>query len=143
MPAPDPKVKKAEPNPHLGIDSPMVIWFTDLESLGLRDVVFPVGGGGTGDAGGGTSGGGSGSPDPSGGGEPPPEPEPTDEYVAVCEEVQHSPKPPVGAVVDGRWIGTLHDRFDPAQAEASAHEHGSAYVALYVRGNFIGPVKPF
>ena len=141
----DPKVKKAEAHPHLGFDSPMVIWLTDLESLGLRDVVFKTGGGA------GTSGGGTGAPDPAVSVEPPPpppepvvepEPEPEPEYVAVCEEAPHPPETP-GALADGRWVGSLFRDFESAQAEASAHEHGSAFVALYVQGAFIGPVKPF
>jgi hypothetical protein len=132
---PDAKMKKAEPSSLLSIDSPMVIFFTDLETLGIGG--GGGGGGGGGPAGGGEAQGGGGSPvEPAGGGEPPPTA--TTQYVAMCQE-PHEAAPSVSA--EGIWFGTTFDRYEDAQAEASAHEHASAYVSIYANGLLIGPVS--
>src|SRR4051794_39471926 len=70
------KVKKAErvkASHLLGIDSPIVIWRTDLDTLGLGGD-HP---GGVEPGGGGTS-------------EPPPAPQ-TIQYLATCDAVNHEP----------------------------------------------------
>ncbi len=126
----DPKVKKAEQRVRvshlLGIDSPMVIWHTDLETLGLT-------GGGTSSAGGGTSSTGGGDSS-SGSGPTPPE---SVQYVATCDAVNHEP---AADVYEGRWYGGLVQTLDEAVALARQHLDGWAYVAMYVDGVQIGPV---
>lgn len=100
----------------------MVIWHTDLDTLGL---------------GGGTSSGGTDAESGSGsaGGEPPPAKQL--EYVATCDAVQH---PPGDFVFEGRWFGVTTTNFEEARAVASQHEHSEAYVAFYVNGVMVGPV---
>src|SRR5262245_53946635 len=132
---PDEKVKaqvqKIEVPLGLGIDSPMVIFHTDLETLGLT--------------GGGTS---SGGRVPSGGGTSPGSvndtPPPTSRaaklaYIAMCDRVQHAGGAGDG-VVDGVWFGTYSTNFDDALASAAAHEDGLAFVAVYLNNVLVGPV---
>lgn len=130
-------MKKVLPFIHLSIDSPMVIWFQEWEA-------FIGGGGGGGEGVGPGSGpeGTSGSPQPRIGGEVGGSPgkfDPVELYAAICDEF-HPPETP-GVTPDGRWISQFHARHDTAQIEALAHEHPTAYVALYLRGVFIGPIK--
>ena len=118
----DRKVKKAEriDTSHLlGIDSPMVIWRTDLETL--------LGGEGGGS--------GSGPVEFTGGGSPPP-PQ-TIQYAATCDAVNHEPG---DGVFEGRWYGGLVQTWDEATALAGQHLDGLAYVAMYVDGIQVGPV---
>ncbi len=116
------KFKKAErvKTSHLlGIDSPMVIWRTDLEALGL---------------GGDHPGGGEPGSGPTS--EPPPPPQ-TIQYLATCDAVNHEP---ADDVIDGRWLGALVQTWEEANARVSQHLDGWAYVAMYVDGVQIGPV---
>lgn len=107
----------------LSIDSPMSIWHTDLDALGIGG----GGGGGTGSEGG----------VPTRGG-PQPKTAPL-EYIATCDAVSHA-LDVVGAVDDGRWFGSFHERYDDALAQAQQHEDGLAYVAFYVGTVMVGPV---
>ncbi len=114
----------------LSIDSPMSVWQTDLETLGL-------GGGGSS-----SSSGTEGSPTSTGestssGGEPAKRQVPT--YIATCDAVVHELDVP-GAVDDGRWFGSFQSRYEDALAQAQAHEDGSAYVGIYLNGVLVGPV---
>jgi hypothetical protein len=111
----------------LSVDSPMVIFHTDLETLGL------TGGGGTPPGGGDPAGGGT---PPSSGGDTPP-PTSQAEYIAMCDRVQHAAG---DGVVDGKWFGVDSTNFDDALASALAHEDGLAFVAIYVNGVLVGPV---
>jgi hypothetical protein len=137
---PDEKVKAEsdgdviEVSTLLSIDSPMVIWRTDLEALGLGG--GSTGGGSTG--GGEASGGGlTGGGEPSGGGEPPlPQ---VVQYIATCDAVFHGPEVE-GALEDGRWFASLVQSFDEAHALAQQHLDGLAYVGVYVDGILVGPV---
>jgi hypothetical protein len=104
----------------LSIDSPMVIWHTDLEALGL-------GGGGS------SRGGGSEGASSLGATEQ------ASTYIATCDAVAHPLDEP-GTTDDGRWFGELADEYTTALAVAQAHQDGSAYVAIYLNGVLIGPV---
>jgi hypothetical protein len=138
---PDEKVKAEsdgdviEVSTLLSIDSPMVIWRTDLEALGLGG--GSTGGGSTG--GGEVSGGGlTGGGEPSGGGEPPmPQ---VVQYIATGDAVFHGPEVE-GALEDGRWFASLVQTFDEAHALAQQHLDGLAYVGVYVDGILVGPVS--
>ena len=121
MGAGDPKTKKAVRkkvvvSPHLGIDSPGVIWFQEWEAF--------------------MSGGGGGGGQPDAGGHGPDNPDAV-QYVALCDEFHPADEP---GVWEGRWTGPFRERYEEALAEAGAHEHASAYVALFARGTFIGPI---
>jgi hypothetical protein len=118
----------------LSIDSPMVIFHTDLDALGLTGVVFSPGGGSS-PGGGEPPGGGT-----SGGDTPPPTSQ-TDQvaYIAMCDRVQHTGGAGDG-VINGTWFGVYSTNLDEAQASALAHEDGLAFVAFYLHGVLVGPV---
>jgi hypothetical protein len=113
-----PKMKKENPSIHLGIDSPMVIWLTDLEGAGIG------GGSGGGESGGGESGGGATT-------------NAAITYFARCDEQHAAGEPFVDG--DGLWSGPLVQTFEEARGMADSHGH-SAYVAMFTGGVAIGPV---
>src|SRR4051812_14503119 len=104
------KMKKAKPSTLLGIDSPMVIFHTDLDGIfGGEDTVdIPL-------------------PETSDGSVPPH----SVQYLPMCERRDHPPDLE-GATEEGVWFGGYLQTSDEALAIASGHLDGEAKVLLYV-----------
>lgn len=129
--------QKVEVPTGLSINSPMVIFHTDLDTLGLTGVVFSPGGGAS--PGGGETPGGVTAPS-SGGDGPPPTGRPEQvTYIAMCDRVQHTGGAGDG-VINGTWFGLYSTSLDDVEASALAHEDGFAFVAFYLNGVLVGPV---
>ena len=118
-------VKKAEHTQAeialLSVDSPGVVTFTDLDTLGLTSVTFETG----------VSVGGGGGGEPA---QPPP-----GEYYALCDARFHSADE--GGLSNGVWVGASHDEARDAFNDADAHEDGNARVMCRVGGVLLGPLN--
>ena len=124
MPPPNNNAKwKAmkEPSLLLSIDSPMVMWHTDLATI----------------FGEGLAGGGGDTGAPLGLEGPGPTAE-TAFYLAVCPRGDHFAEwMPDGGV----WMSPESENYVTALSEAQGHEHLEAYVAMRLGNYMIGPVK--
>ena len=126
------KSEKIEVSTLLSIDSPMAIWHTDLDALGLG------GGGGSGSSGTeGSSGVTSGGEATSGGETAKPQ---VFDYIATCDAVPHSVDLVGAAEEGGRWFGVFQHEYGAALEQAQQHEDGLAYVGIYTNGVLVGPV---
>lgn len=115
------KMKKAKPSTLLSIDSPMVIFHTDLEGAfgGEHTVDVPL-------------------PELSDG---PPAPHSV-KYIAMCERRDHPPDME-GATEEGLWFSGYREQFDEARALAGGHLDGEAFVLLYINDVLVGPaIRP-
>lgn len=130
--AEDLKVKKAKTvdvNPHLSVDSPMVVWFVEsLEGITATDLegIVDSAGSGVGE-----------TPDLSA----------HATFVAICKDVFHPPEVP-GALPNGGWVADFRENeaeafADAAGHDAVAHDGPHAIVMMSMGAALIGPIKQF
>jgi hypothetical protein len=104
----------------LKAETPMVIWHVDrLPGLIGHLTEPPLEGGSTSSSGGETT--------------SAPQPE---EYMAICDEVQHPSDLP-GVTDSGAWLGNVVDNLRDACNAAAAHEDGLAHVTLRLGSHLV------